>query len=119
MITGVRAGAVFRLRRSSFYRGSTIFGEKRRLFMGGLANKFLAMLVLLLCLSCATFSQNITATLTGTVTDSSGAAVAGAAVTLHNNGTNADVHTTTDQTGAYTVPDLPVGTYTITFKANG
>ena len=88
--------------------------------MSGLGNKFLVMLVLILCLSYATFSQNITATLTGTVTDSSGAAVAGASVTVHNNGTNTDVSTTkTDQSGAYTVPDLPVGTYTVTVNASG
>lgn len=88
--------------------------------MSGMGNKFLEMLVLMLCLSCATFSQNVTATLTGTVTDSSGAAVAGATITVHNNGTNTNVSTTkTDQSGAYTVPDLPVGTYTVTVNASG
>jgi hypothetical protein len=80
----------------------------------------LGVLLLMLCLGGVCFSQNITATLTGTVTDSSGAAVAGVVVTVHNNDTNTDVRTAnTDQAGVYTATDLPVGTYTVTFKASG
>jgi hypothetical protein len=59
-------------------------------------------------------------TLTGTVTDSSGAAVSGATVTIHDENKNSDVSTvTTDQTGVYTAPNLPFGTYTVTIKAPG
>jgi hypothetical protein len=59
-------------------------------------------------------------TLTGTVTDSSGAAVSGATVTIHDDSKNTDVSTvTTDQTGVYTAPNLPFGTYTVTIKAPG
>jgi hypothetical protein len=59
-------------------------------------------------------------TLTGTVTDSSGAAVSGATVTIHDDNKNSDVSTvTTDQTGVYTAPNLPFGTYTVTIKAPG
>ncbi|MGH9742955.1 MAG: carboxypeptidase regulatory-like domain-containing protein, partial [Candidatus Acidiferrum sp.] len=88
--------------------------------MKGTASKSLGLLLALLWLACTCFGQNITATLTGTVTDPSGAAVAGAAVTIHNNNTNADLRTVnTDQAGLYNVPDLPFGTYTVTAKATG
>ncbi|MGB8476335.1 MAG: carboxypeptidase regulatory-like domain-containing protein [Candidatus Acidiferrum sp.] len=83
-------------------------------------NAVFVAILLLLSVSGVCLGQNITATLTGTVTDSSGAAVTGAAVTMHNDSTNSDVRTvSTDQTGFYSVPDLPVGTYTVTVKAAG
>ncbi len=64
--------------------------------------------------------QEVTATLTGTVTDTSGAVVAGAKVTVHNNATGMDVRTaTTDSTGVYTIPQLPYGTYMVTYEAAG
>lgn len=65
-------------------------------------------------------AQNITATLTGTVTDTSGAVVPGATITVHNNATDLDVRTlTTDTTGVYTVSQLAVGTYRVTVTARG
>jgi hypothetical protein len=92
--------------------------ESRRVFMKSIARTSFGVFFYLFCLTWACFGQNITATLTGTVTDASGAAVAGAEVTVHNKDTNTDVRTvTTDQAGAYTAPDLPVGTYTVTIKA--
>jgi hypothetical protein len=56
---------------------------------------------------------------TGTVTDPSGAAVPNAKVTITNQATNLSVTTTTNQTGFYTVKELPVGTYKITVEASG
>jgi hypothetical protein len=66
------------------------------------------------------FGQKITASLTGTVTDPSGAVVAGASVTLHNNDTNTDVITVqTDSNGEYMASELPLGTYTVTVVGKG
>ena len=66
------------------------------------------------------WSQNITASLTGTVTDPSGAVVSGASLTLHNNDTNTDVITvTSDSSGDYTASQLPLGTYTVTVQGTG
>ena len=67
--------------------------------------------VLLLCVSLSVqgFAQVNTASLTGLVGDPTGAAVAGAAVTAKNRATNVDTSATTDSSGYYTFPSLPVG----------
>jgi hypothetical protein len=56
---------------------------------------------------------------TGTVTDASGAALAGAKVTITNPATNLQVTTTTNGTGVYSAKELPVGVYKITVEAPG
>ncbi|HEY6945138.1 MAG TPA: carboxypeptidase regulatory-like domain-containing protein, partial [Candidatus Acidoferrum sp.] len=53
---------------------------------------------------------------TGTVTDPSGAAVAGATVTATNTGTNATYTATTTDLGAFTFPQMTVGTYEVRVK---
>jgi Carboxypeptidase regulatory-like domain len=78
----------------------------------------LSVLVLFTPLIC--LGQNITASLTGTVTDPSGAVVSGASVTLHNDDTNSDVITVqTNSNGEYTASELPLGTYTMTVAGPG
>src|SRR5437588_11920659 len=59
------------------------------------------------------------ATLVGTVTDSSGAVVAGAKVTVVNTGTNFVTETTTNADGAYYVPYLIPGDYRVTVTSTG
>ena len=58
------------------------------------------------------------ASLTGTVTDPSGAVVAGAAVTAKNAATGLSRTTHTTDAGLYLVR-LPVGSYTMTIEAQG
>src|SRR5438067_367215 len=55
----------------------------------------------------------------GTVTDQTGAAVAGAKVTVNNSATGLSVNTVTSSSGFYVVKELPVGTYKITTEAPG
>jgi hypothetical protein len=55
----------------------------------------------------------------GTVSDSSGAVVPNAAVTITNTATNATRTAVTDEGGFYTVTSLPVGTYTVTVERSG
>src|SRR5208282_2663679 len=55
----------------------------------------------------------------GTVTDSSGAAVAGAKVTLVNIATNITREATTSATGEYLFLEVPVGTYEIDVNQAG
>lgn len=120
MNAGVCADAVFLSRSSSSSRGSITLVERGRIFMTGMANKLLGMLVLVLCLGCATLGQNVTGTIAGTVTDSKGAAIASATVTITNADQNIAVRTlTTDQLGQYAAPLLPVGRYRVTAEAQG
>ena len=60
-----------------------------------------------------------TGTIQGGVTDPSGAAVPKAAISVRNMGTGEERTFTTDETGLYVVPSLPVGHYTIGVKAAG
>ena len=75
-----------------------------------------------LCIFLLTFSamaQIQNGQFTGTVTDSTGAAVAGAKITITNQATNLSVTTTTNGTGGYSARELPVGVYKITVEASG
>ena len=76
-------------------------------------------LVCLLFVPAATHAQVATGTLLGNVTDSTGAAVPGATVTATNTGTGFTRTTTTDASGQYSVPLLPVGQYKIEVKLSG
>ncbi|MGB6829923.1 MAG: carboxypeptidase regulatory-like domain-containing protein [Terracidiphilus sp.] len=55
----------------------------------------------------------------GTVTDSTGALVIGASVTVTNSATGVAYHAVTDNLGAYHVTDLLPGTYTMVVTKNG
>lgn len=83
--------------------------------------KISASLLFFLCVSAsAGFAQDITATIVGTITDPSGAGVPGAKVSVFNVRQNHEERAvTTDATGNFTVPYLPVSTYRISVEANG
>jgi hypothetical protein len=55
----------------------------------------------------------------GTVLDAQGAAVAGATVTLKDIATGITLNTTTNASGDYLVPNLKIGTYTLTVQHDG
>jgi hypothetical protein len=74
-------------------------------------------LVSLLAIS-ALLAQS-TGTIQGSVFDQSGATVPKAAVTVRNMGTGEERSFTTDDSGLYVVPSLPVGSYTVGVKAAG
>jgi Carboxypeptidase regulatory-like domain len=65
------------------------------------------------------FAQEFRATISGTVTDPSGATVAGATVEIREASTGSINRTISDDAGQYVVPFLLPGNYTITVKANG
>src|SRR3954465_16071218 len=58
-------------------------------------------------------------TIRGTVTDSTGAVVANASVTILDVRTNATRHTTTNSRGEYQMFGLPSGTYKVTLAVAG
>jgi hypothetical protein len=68
----------------------------------------------------AAFAQATTAgTVTGTVTDPSGAVVAGATITMTELTTKAKLTTVTNKDGSYVVANVPPGTYSITAGKDG
>ena len=83
-------------------------------------SSFLAVCLAVLSLSAAGLGQELAATLTGTVSDSSGAVVGGATVVVHNNDTGSDIRSaTTSATGSFNITNLPAGRYTVTVKNPG
>ncbi len=80
--------------------------------------KFL-FLPLLLLASLPGFSQQGRGTILGTVTDGSGAAIAGAKIRVFNTATNAGIETTSTTDGLYQAPNLAVGDYTVTVEKTG
>jgi hypothetical protein len=64
-------------------------------------------------------AQEVTATVTGTVTDTSGAAVVGAIVNVKSTERGVVYSATTNDVGLYRVPQLPVGTYEVKVEKAG
>jgi hypothetical protein len=80
----------------------------------------LLLLVGIVGLATAAWSQEVAATLSGTVTDPSGAVVTGATVVVRNNDTGTDVRTiNTNEAGSFTITNMPAGRYTVTVKSTG
>ncbi len=84
------------------------------------SKKIFAVLVAgFLLSSVPAWNQAVSGSITGLVTDSSAAAVAGANVTIRNNGTQVATQVTTTDTGYYSVPNLIPGTYSVSVEAQG
>lgn len=83
------------------------------------ARKLTMFLCAVLALTGLASAQTITASITGTASDPSGAVIAGGTVTATNTETNVRTITTTNAEGIYTFPFLRVGPYTITMEAKG
>src|SRR5450432_3014739 len=73
----------------------------------------------LLVLSAGLYAQEFRATLSGTVTDPSGAAIPNATVKAVNTAVNSSNEAKTSSDGLYTIPLLQPGVYTIEVSANG
>src|SRR5712671_2713007 len=65
------------------------------------------------------WGQTDRGTITGTVTDSSGAVVPNAKVTAKATTTGGERSTTTSGEGDYTIPELPAAPYQVTVEAQG
>jgi hypothetical protein len=77
------------------------------------------VLLILLLLSRSTLAQSTAGRILGTLSDPSGAAVAGATVIVTDAQRGTTRTVTTDETGSYAVPDLQPGTYNIHVQAKG
>jgi hypothetical protein len=86
----------------------------------GAVMKLRFLLVLfLLSVSTSLLAQTFRGTILGTVTDPQGAVVSGAKVTVRNINTGLERATETSADGSYSVPELPIGTYTVTVTQSG
>ena len=74
-------------------------------------------LLLFFCMPRSVLSQ--TASITGTVKDSTGAAVPQARITSHNRATSATRSTITDDSGIYRITSLPPGNYDVLIEKAG
>src|SRR3984893_4279939 len=77
------------------------------------------ILPLLILVFAATALAQTTASIQGTVSDQSGAAVVGAKVTVKNTALGIERTTQTSSTGSYEVPALPPGTYSVQVQIAG
>src|SRR5882724_80880 len=87
-----------------------------------LSSPYLQIFTLLLLAVCGGFSvnaQTIFGRISGTVKDASGGIVPSATITVTNEATNLTRTATTDESGFYTVTNLPVGTYRVTVEQKG
>ena len=73
----------------------------------------------ILCAFSALFAQVSTSRLTGSIQDSSGAAVPAARVTARNEATGESRTATLDESGIYAFDALPTGLYTVDVEASG
>src|SRR4030095_13565066 len=90
----------------------------RRVLKEAAASLLAVFLLLSLGLGSA-FAQSETGRLTVKATDTSGAAVAGAAVTVKSLGTTAERKTTTNEEGIATITNLQPGRYEVTVTGTG
>ncbi len=79
---------------------------------------FLFVFVYFLLTGYALLAQD-TSSLSGAVTDASGAVVAKASIVLRNNATRAEIHASSNEDGSYTITNLAPGAYTMRVEAQG
>lgn len=78
-----------------------------------------ALFLMLLCLGTVAFGQADRATITGTVTDPSGAVIPGVHVVAIETDTRLNFTATTNEAGIYRISALPVGNYAIEASQSG
>lgn len=90
----------------------------KKLQSAGLSLLCVALLALL-CGANAAWAQDVTATITGTVTDPSGAPIAGATVKAHDTDRGTTWSSVTNEAGIYNIIRVPIGSYDLKVEAKG
>lgn len=88
----------------------TLFSRRSRLA---------AVLLYLVSLPAMLSAQVVGGSISGTISDSSGGVIDGAAVVVHNTETGTERRLTTDAAGRYSAPSLAVGIYDVTVNREG
>jgi hypothetical protein len=81
--------------------------------------KLVACAVALLMFTAFGRAQTVTGTITGTVTDPSGAVIPGAHIVAVNTDTGVNSSATSDSAGVYRIGFLPIGRYQVSVEATG
>jgi len=87
--------------------------------MTNVYRQVLVCLGLLLLLASASGAQQTLGSISGTVKDSSGGVVSKATVKVRNLATNLTQTATSKEDGSYSIADLPIGTYEVTYSQTG
>lgn len=84
-------------------------------------SRFMALLAVLMLglVPAAAWAQSFRGTILGTVRDATGAVLPGVTITVTNVATNISRTSVTESGGNYVVPELGVGTYTVTAELQG
>src|SRR5512145_2219648 len=82
-------------------------------------SRVILIVVCLLSLSARSYAQGASSSITGVVTDTAGGVVPGAAIVVTSNATGTKYETITNANGAFNVPALPAGAYTVTVSLQG
>ena len=90
-----------------------------RLMMPSWAAALVTLLVVVALTPVLCFAQDVTAAITGKVTDPTGAAVPGAKVTAIDTQRGTTWPTITNGDGVYNLPRIPVGTYNVKVENQG
>ena len=83
------------------------------------SRSFIIVLMSLFGLSVILFAQSERGTISGTVRDTSGAVIPGAAITITNTATNQVISSTSNDVGEYTAAEVGVGTYNVRAEKQG
>lgn len=75
--------------------------------------------LVLVCAASAAWGQAVTATLVGNVSDSSGGIVIGSKVVATETNTGVTRTAATNESGNYSFPNVPPGTYSVTAEQSG
>jgi hypothetical protein len=81
--------------------------------------KSILRMVIILVLAATAGAQSTAGTITGTVSDITGAVLPGVDVTVTNEGTNLTRNLVTNESGLYTAPQLPIGIYRVEAQLPG
>src|SRR5262249_10558819 len=78
-----------------------------------------AISILLFSFSSSLFAQTFRGGIQGTVTDTTGAVVTGADISVNSPATGLTRTARTDASGSYFISELPIGSYNVTVRARG